>query len=91
MSLQTPSSAQTKLQMNQMFNSTAGTSSTQGPTERERELSEQDSDSGRTAKQASIAEMRGLQTITLTGFWPKCPVLYLSYRHQTGCSNTMHS
>ena len=64
---------QSKLQMNQMFNSAAGTGvtrSTQSPTERDRqsEFAEQDSDTGRTAKQASKAEMRGLQTVTLTGF-----------------------
>ncbi len=33
----------------------------------QRVLAEQDSDTGRTAKQASIEEMRGLQTVTLTG------------------------
>lgn len=36
-------------------------------TPQQRVLAEQDGDTGRTAKQASIEEMRGLQTVTLTG------------------------
>lgn len=39
-------------------------------TECEGELAEQDSDVGRTANQASITEMRGLENVTQTGFEP---------------------